>query len=197
MRDPGWTSPWIFAGEAGAEKHFFAQSAVAVEGDMALEMAAAGALERSFPKVASGILSIEMHVRLEKATVDVEDGRASVLKVYAADEENNWAFRWHYPFAWPEVGGNTYPRFYVIDGLGKKRKGLEYTDIRVEPVTWYKTAVVLNLGTKIWEFWVDDVKLDAVKAFGHEMAWWQNKRDDAYLSKLRITNAAGVDTPHD
>lgn len=190
LRDKGWTSPWIFSGEAGSEKEFFAQRAVAVEGDMSLEMAATGALERHFPRVSSGTLHIEIYVRLQKATVDIEDADASVLKVYAADDEDNWAFRWHYPFAWPEVGANVYPRFYVIDGLGKKRKGIEPTDVRAEPDRWYRTAAILDFSARTWAFWVDETKF-AVPEEEREMAWWQQRDGAAHLSKLRITSAAG------
>ena len=187
MHEQGWTTPWFFSRGVGNEKDVFTQRDVTVEGDMALEMAWPGALERQFPSVSSGILRIEMRVRPEKTTIDITDAKASVLKVYATDDEHHSAFRWHYPFAWPEVGGNTYPRFYVIDGKGKKRKGLEYTDVRVDAGTWYKVAAVVNLDTKTWQFWVDDVELDAVKAFGHEMAWWSSPSD---VSKLRINNCA-------
>ena len=55
--------------------------------------------------------------------------------VVDANQDGSWAFRRRHPYAWPEVGGNTFPRFYVIDGRGQKRKGLEYTDMEVEAGT--------------------------------------------------------------
>ena len=185
--DVGWTGPWVYAGGSGGPDELFTQSAIKNEGDMALEMASSGVLERHFPSVSSGVLSIELDARLQKATIDIEDSEASVLKVYAADNNDAWAFRWHYPFAWPEVGGNIYPRFYVIDGSGSKRKGLEYTDFAVTSNQWYRVAAVLDFTTRTWEFWVDGVKLDYVARFGREMSWWQSP---ASLNKVRITSAA-------
>ena len=188
MNDYGWTTPWSLPGQTGRESEFFTQSDVTAEGDMALEMAGPGALERRFPALSAGVVKIEMHVRPETVTVDITDEKASVLKVYAADENNNWAVRWHYPFAWPEVGGNVYPRFYVIDGKGTKKKGIEPTDVRVEAGTWYKVAAVLDVGAKTWQFSVDDVQLDAMGKFGREMEWWKKPSD---LCKIRIGNAGG------
>jgi len=152
---------------------------------MALMTTATCAVERHFPRVSSGILSLEMAVRSENPTVTLDDPESSVLKVYAADasQDGSWAFRWHHPYAWPEVGGNTYPRFYVIDGRGQKRKGLEYTDIEVEAGRWYRVDAVLNLDARTWQFWVDGVQFDAAAQLGHEMAWW--KTPDS-LNKVRI-----------
>lgn len=128
LADQGWTTIWTYAGGEGTTDDFIAQSGITHDGDMALEMASSGAIEIVFPSVSSRILTIDMHVRPERVTVDIDDPSASVIKVYAADDNDAWAFRWHYPFAWPWVGGNTYPRFYVIDGPGKN---IKYTDIPV------------------------------------------------------------------
>jgi len=189
FRDRGWTSPWLFAGDRTEKtKYIRAQRDVVFEGDMALEMSMGTVIDRHFPPVSSGVLKIEMYVRPDTVTVDIKHPKACVIKVYAsdADKAGGWAFRWHYPFAWPEVGGNTYPRFYVIDGKGKKRKGLEHTDFRIEAGKWYKVAAVLHFATKTWEFWVNDTKYDYPKLFGREMSWWQRP---GKLSNLRITNA--------
>ena len=78
LRDPGWTSPWHLS--ANGEHRIVTQSTVVGAGDLALEMGSAAALERSFPPVSRGILKIEMSVRLQKATIDIEDANASVLK---------------------------------------------------------------------------------------------------------------------
>ena len=188
LRDRGWTSPWHLS--ANGEHQIVTQSNVVGAGDLALEMGSAAALERSFPPVSCGILKIEMSVRLQKATIDIEDSNASVLKVYAGDREDNWACRWHYPFAWPEVGGNIYPRFYVIDGLGKKRKGIEYTEVRAQPERWYRTAAILNFASRTWEYWVDGVRVDPAQHAGRAMAWWQSGAESAYLSKVRIASTA-------
>ena len=152
---------------------------------MALMTTATCAIERHFPETSSGILAIEMVVRSECPTVTIDDPESSVLKVYAgnADQDGSWAFRWHHPYAWPEVGGNTFPRFYVIDGRGQKRKGLEYTDIEVEAGTWYRVDAVLNLDVQTWQFRVDGAPFDAVEKLGHEMAWWKTS---ITLNKVRI-----------
>jgi len=55
--------------------------------------------------------------------------------VVDANQDGSWAFRRRHPCAWPEVGGNTFPRCCVIAGGGQKRKGLEYTDMEVEAGT--------------------------------------------------------------
>jgi len=193
IHDRGWSSPWIFAGGSehdkgkDARENLCARSGIAVEGDMALVTMGTGVLERHFPAVSSGILKIQIHVRLENPTIVINQPNDSVLKVYAsdADKPGGWAFRWHYPYAWPEVGGNTVPRFYVADGSGAKRKGLWPTDFYIEADTWYKVDAVLNFDNRTWEFWVDDVKLDAVGKFGHELSWWQSATK---LSNLRITS---------
>ena len=98
--------------------------------------------------------------------------------------------RWHFPWAWPAIGGNTVPRFYVVDGGGGKRKGLEYTDILMEPNTWYKVATVLNLDNKTWEFWVDDRKFDTqINLNRPNMGWWQSSAKA--VDKLRFS-ASGL-----
>ena len=130
LNDYGWTSPWRFSGEEGAGHAFRLQHIVSSTGDGALEMAAPGALERDFPPIERGILRIELRVQLEKAGIDIADAETSVLKVYAGDADDNWAFRWHYPFAWPEVGGNVFPRFYVIDGRGRVAYRANWADAR-------------------------------------------------------------------
>jgi len=215
LRDQGWTSPWVFAGEADAADKVLVQSAIALEGDMALVSTATAVIERSFPPVSSGRLKIEMAVRLENPNIGVTHHNVffdpaydellaelrkqiptlglnhpsdSVLKVYAADSANRWAFRWHCPYAWPEAGGNAFPRFYVIDGKGSKRKGLEPTDFAIEADTWYRVAAVLHFEPRHWEFFVDGVKFDAPGKFGRDMAWWQSSAD---VSKIRLTFVYG------
>ena len=181
--DQGWTTEWTFGGGAGDTSSFFTQSGITQEGDMALEMASSGAIERGFPSISSGILRIDTHVRPDKVTVDINDSTASVIKVYAANHNDAWAFRWHYPFAWPEVGGNTFPRFYVVDGPGKN---LMFTDVPVAADQWYKVSAVLDFDTRKWELLVDDVKFDAVGQLGHELGWWNSPSS---LDKLRITSS--------
>lgn len=210
-RDQGWTSPWVFAGDAGDADKVLVQGDVALEGDMALVSTGTGAIERSFPPVSSGRLEIETVVRFENSdigvthhnvffdpvydellgdlranipTLGLNHPRDSVLKVYAADSANRWAFRWHAPYAWPEVGGNAFPRFYVIDGEGSRRKGIEPTDFAVLDDTWYRVTAVLHFAPRRWEFFVDGVKFDAPGKFGREMAWWH---DSADLSKIRLS----------
>ena len=181
--DKGWTTPWLLAG--GSAEDCVTQCDIRLHGDMALMTMATCAIERYFPGISSGILTLELVIRSEHPTVTIDAPDSSVLKVYAtdADQAGGWAFRWHHPYAWPEVGGNTFPRFYVIDGRGRKRKGLEYTDMRVEAGIWYKVGAVLNLDTQTWQFWVDGVQFDALGVLGHEMTWWKNLRS---LSKVRI-----------
>jgi len=176
-----------------------------------LEMAKPGTIERHLPDITSGILKIEMRIRLEKKpTVDnlhwdskyakkpyipagenyrliKSNRKLSCLKVYAANENNRWAYRWHYPFAWWEIDGNSVPQFYICEGRGSKKKGMEYTGFTVTSGRWYTVTTVLNFGTKTWEFWVDGTKFDYPTRFGREMAWW-HKSDK--LNKIRITNAA-------
>jgi hypothetical protein len=69
LRDQGWTPPWVFAGEADAADKVLVQSAIALEGDMALVSTATAVIERSFPPVSSGRLKIEMAVRLENPDI--------------------------------------------------------------------------------------------------------------------------------
>ena len=187
--DCGWTSPWRLIGEEKSRTAFRIEDADAGTGGNALEMGAPGALERDFPPVVDGTLRIELRVRLEKTGIDITDAETSVLKVYAGDAVDNWAYRWHYPFAWPEVGGNVFPRFYVIDSLGTRRKGLEPTPFEALPDRWYETAAILHMAAKTWEFWVDGVSFDAPEQLGHEMVWWQSS-NKPQLSKVRLSNAS-------
>ena len=189
LNDYGWTSPWRFSGEEGAGHAFRLQHIVSSTGDGALEMAAPGALERDFPPIERGILRIELRVQLEKAGIDIADEETSVLKVYAGDADDNWAFRWHYPFAWPEVGGNVFPRFYVIDGRGTRRKGLEPTLVETLPKRWYEIVTILHLATRTWEFRVDKTPFDARNLLGHELTWWQVASEHPRVCKLRLTSA--------
>ena len=210
-RDHGWTSPWLPIGEPGEGSRVIAQGQTVRRGDMALEATGTCIIERQFPEVSSGVLSIEMDVMAENTTIGVTHHNVffdpvyndmlgelrekcptlglnhpldSVLKVYASGGDNRWAFRWHYPYAWPEVGGNTLPRFYVIDGEGTRRKGLEPTDFRIEDKTWYTVEAALDFAAHAWRFQVDGVAFDAQGKFGREMAWWQNA---AVLNTLRLT----------
>jgi len=211
--DFGWRAPWRFIpGRAGTEADLFAQGQTKTEGDMALEMAKQGTIERHFLPVASGILEIEMRLRFEQEpSVDnldtsskyaqvpyipaetgyqlfIDPSKISGIKAYVADENNQWAYRWHSPFAWWEVGGNyEMPRFYVCEGKGAKKKGMEYTDFRARANHWYKIVTVMDFATKTWQFWVDDVKFDYPDRHGREMAWW---RSPSTLSKINLTNAA-------
>ncbi len=169
-------------------------------------------LDRYFPRICSGIVSFTMHVRLaEMPRADLllkdniyahkpyipatepyklyeDERKLSSMKVYLSDDGSNWAFRWHYPFAWWEIDGNDRPRFYICESKGRKKKGMDYTDFFVESQRWYKVSVILDFTAKTWEFWVDDVKFDAMKSVQHELAWWH---DTAYLSRLRISSNVG------
>ncbi len=208
--DRGWTSPWVFVGDAGDADRVLVQGDIALEGNTALESTGTAAIERSFPTITSGRLEIEMVVRFEHTNIGVTHHNVffdpaydrllgdlrtkiptlgldhpldSVLKVYAADSDNRWAFRWYAPYAWPEIGGNAYPRFYVIDGEGSRRKGIEPTDFAVHDDTWYRVAAVLHFTPRRWELFVDGVKFDAPGKLGREMAWWQDAVD---VSKIRL-----------
>lgn len=212
--DQGWTSPWLWAGgDSDDRSRVVTQPDVTAEGDLALVTTGTAAIERCFPAVSSGILTLGMCVRVENPdiglthhrtvleipdprlkalleehyTLGLNHPRDSVLKVYAMDREGQLALRWHYPYAWPEVGGNTYPRFYVLDAKGEKRKGLEATDFRVESDTWYEVAAALDLDARTWEFRVDDVKFDYPAKCGREMALKQTGE----LSTLRLTAVQG------
>ena len=106
------------------------------------------------------------------------------MKTYLYDSRKpgSWTMRWHFPWAWPEIGGNTVPRFYVTDGGGRKRKGLEFTDLLIESETWYRVATVLDLERATWEFHIDGRKFDTQANLGRsELLWWK-------------TSAEGVDT---
>ena len=209
--DFGWTTPWKFIpGRSGSADDLLAQSKNKIEGDMALETAKPGTLERNFSPISSGIVEIEMRLKMEKqgkvdnlytdikyakkpyvnATKDhrlyIDANETSTIKFYAADEKNRWIFRWHYPFAWWQIGGNyDKPQFYVIDGKGSKKKGMEFTNITAKANHWYKIVSVLDCDTKKWQFWVDGVKFDYPARFNREMSWWQ---DASEVSKIRFTN---------
>ena len=178
--DQGWTSPWLIAPRsAGYENQILTQSEIASEGAMGARFDTWLMVEREFPRVTSGILKIEMSIRGDEVSHGVFDAACSMIKFYvfeARDKGRNCALRWHFPFAWPGVGGNDIPQFYVIDGAGRKRKGLEFTGIEFEAGRWYKTTTVLNLDKKTWEFWVDGQKFDAPRILGHEMTWWQHPK---------------------
>ena len=148
------------------------------QGESTAEMAIAATgpitMERKFPRVSSGTLKVECRIRPRHVTVEVNSPGASVMKMYLRDSrhEGSWAMRWHYPWAWPLIGGNTVPRFYVIDGAGNKRKGLESTDILMESRTWYTVAAVLSFRNKTWEFWVDGKQFDAQVNLGRSQMKW-------------------------
>ncbi|MFH1615234.1 MAG: sialidase family protein [Planctomycetota bacterium] len=211
--DFGWATPWKFIpGRAGTKKDYFAQNAIKADGDMALELARPGTIERHFPPIDSGILEIEMRLYMEqensvdnldttnkhakipyiKATepyeLFIDPNKISGIKAYVSGDDNEWAYRWHCPFAWWETGGNyEMPRFYVCEGKGKKKKGMEYTDFRADSGQWYKIVTILDFATKTWQFWIDDVKFDYPARFGREMAWWHNT---SVLNKIRFTNGS-------
>jgi len=94
--------------------------------------------------------------------------------------------RWHFPWAWPAIGGNTVPRFYVVDGGGGKRKGLEYTDILIQSNKWYTVASVLDCDNHTWEFWVDGQKFDPHFNVGRsQMKWWKTSAQE--VDTIRVS----------
>lgn len=186
LRDFGWTSPWALV-QASTPRSALLQSTVKSTGEMAIAASDVVVMERRFPAVSSGELKVEFRVRPRHVTVEVNSPGASVMKVYlhASDRAGSWTMRWHYPWAWPGIGGNTVPRFYVIDGRGSKRKGLEYTDILIESKTWYTVSTLLDLDRKTWEFRVNGEKFDSQVNLGRtQMRWW--KTDAQKVDSLRI-----------
>ena len=175
--DFGWTTPWTFVpGRTGTEDDLFAQSKVKAEGDMGLNMAKPGTLERLFPPVSSGILEVEISQRFEQDNsvknldttnkhakkpyivaqehyqLFIDPNKASRLKTYVG-WQTAWAYRIHAPFAWWEIDGNyEMPRFYVIEGKGKKKRGMEYTDFEARGNRWYKVVTILILIPKPGSF---------------------------------------------
>lgn len=211
IRDQGWTSPWLLVDKPDHDGTALTQDQTVRKGDMALEATGTRIIERHFSDVSSGVLSIEMTVMAENTNIGVThhnvffdpayDDRLgalreadhtlglnhpldSVMKAYASDGGCQWAFRWHYPYAWPEVGGNTYPRFYVMDGQGTKRRGLEATDFRIEDNTWYNVTTILDFTTQTWQFQVDGVAFEPPGKPGRAMAW---ARSPAVINTLRLT----------
>lgn len=177
IRDFGWTTRWLMAGEQDPENARL-QTEVTSTGEMALATTDGITIERQFPPVSSGTLKVEWRVRPRHVTIEVNSPGASTMKTYLFDSqvEGSWTMRWHYAWAWPAIGGNTVPRFYVVDGGGNKRKGLEFTDILIESKTWYTVATVLNLDDKTWQFWVDGQKFDTEVNLGRpEMRWWKTQ----------------------
>jgi len=186
LSDFGWTSPWVMASEQDPENARL-QTLVKSTGEMAIATAESITIERQFPRVGSGTLKVEYRVRPKHVTVEVNSPGASTIKTYLYDSqrEASWTMRWHYAWAWPAIGGNTVPRFYVVDGRGSKRKGLEYTDILIESKTWYTVATVLNLDDKTWQFWVDGQKFDTQVNLGRaDMRWWKTSADE--VDRLRF-----------
>lgn len=175
LRDFGWTSRWVMIQEK-TQGRTRLQPVIKSTGEFAIEATDVIVLERRFPAVSSGKLKVEYRLRPRYVTVEVHAPGASGMKTYLRDSrvEGSWTMRWHYPWAWPAIGGNTVPRFYVIDGRGSKRKGLEYTDILMRSERWYTVATVLNLDDKSWEFWVDGQKFDSGVHLGRStMRWWK------------------------
>jgi len=174
VSEHGWTSPWLTSGPGGKKEHAITQKQIRATGEMAVATTGGIGIVRHFPDVKSGILKIEFRVRFEYPTAEVNHPKSSVLKVYIWDKDRHRSFvlRWHTPYAWPEIGGNTIPRFYVTDANCRKRKGLEYTDLLALPHKWHKVATVLELDKKTYQLWVDDVKFDTQRNLGRgDLAW--------------------------
>jgi hypothetical protein len=191
LSDFGWTSPWLKVFENHDPENARTQAETVSTGEMAIATAGSITIERRFPGVSSGNLKVEYRVRPQHVTIEVNSPGASVMKFYLSDsqQEGSWTMRWHYPWAWPAIGGNTVPRFYVADGGGGKRKGLEYTDILIESKTWYTVATVLDCDNKTWEFWVDGQKFDTQVNLGRPgMRWW--KTSARQVDNLRINSTA-------
>ena len=172
-RDHGWVSPWLAWKSPQRAKWAVAQEQVKHTGGMAVALSHGAALSRNFPDVRSGILQIDLHIRFAYVASTIYGGKSSGIKVYVGDKDkgHSFAWRWHAPAAWPEIGGNTIPRFYVMDRSGRKRKGLEYTNFMVVPYQWHKVTTVTDLDDHTWQFWVDGVKFDTQMDLGRaEMA---------------------------
>jgi len=189
LSDFGWTSPWLKVFENHDPENARIQAEIVSTGEMAIAGAGTVTIERRFPGVSSGKLKVEYRVRPRFVTIEVNSPEASVMKMYLSDSqrEGSWTMRWHYPWAWPAIGGNTVPRFYIADGSGRKRKGLEYTDILIESKTWYTVATVLDCDNKTWEFWVDGQKFDTQVNLGRPaMSWWKTSAQQ--VDNLRFTS---------
>lgn len=187
LRDFGWTSPWR-KGPGDNPANARLQTKVKSTGELAIATVGSIMIERQFPRVTSGRLKVEYRVRPKHVTVEVNSPGASVMKTYLYDSrrQDSWTMRWHFPWAWPAIGGNTVPRFYVTDGAGQKRKGLEFTDLLMKSKTWYRVATILDLDRKTWEFWVDGKKFDTnVNLKRSEMRWWKTSAEG--VDVLRFT----------
>ena len=196
LRDFGWTSAWKMAGGQN-QNHVTLQMQGGSTTEMAIAAIGPTTIERRFPRVSSGTLKVECRVRPRHVTVEVNSPGASVMKVYLRDSrrEGSWTMRWHYPWAWPLIGGNTVPRFYVIDGGGNKRKGLEFTDMLMESRTWYTVAAVLNFQNKTWEFWVDGRQFDSHINLGRsQMKWWKTSAEAVDTLRISSTGWNWIDS---
>ena len=187
-RDFGWQGPWRTI-EGQNPDHAILQKRVKSTGQLAIAATGPIIIERRFPGVSSGTLKAEFRVRPKHVTIEVNSPTASVMKTYLWDSQqsDSWTMRWHFPWAWPAIGGNTVPRFYVIDGRGRKRKGLEYTDMLIQSKTWYTVASVLDCDDQTWEFRVDGQKFDPQINLGRsQMRWW--KTSAKQVDTIRVSS---------
>lgn len=186
-RDFGWLSPWQTLDGQNPDNAKL-QVQVKSTGQMAIDATGLIIIERRFPGVSSGILKAEFRVRPKDVSIEVNNPTASVMKTYLWDsrKSGSWTMRWHFPWAWPAIGGNTVPRFYVVDGGGGKRKGLEYTDILIQSNKWYTVASVLDCDNHTWEFWVDGQKFDPHFNVGRsQMKWWKTSAQE--VDTIRVS----------